>query len=401
MKRIIYRFLLLACIPLFSVACSGSEKLQGDEFLIEGEISGVEDGAVIYLNRRDGDMGILITTDTVRNGRFVFKEEAISNPERLTVLALGEGFPPMPLDVWVAPKAKISIKGKGKLLPAWEVKSNVPYQKEENRYAKASRDIMAEYARLSIEGTGIRKKMAAASNDEAIAYRKATDSIRVIQDSLRLMRYFADAGIMEKTDISPIWLDKLHGASSMLRYSKASGEYVGELRKKTEALYGRLSEEDKTTPLGYRITAELFPPVVVGVGDDMADADFFDTDGNTKHLSDYSGKYLLLDFWSRGCGPCIMALPEMKEISETYSENLTIISISLDTDNVWKEAMTAHDMPWVNIRDPKAMGGLAANYGVSGIPNYVMISPQGKVVDKWMGFGDGFIKEKVSENINK
>ena len=160
-----------------------------------------------------------------------------------------------------------------------------------------------------------------------------------------------------------------------------------------------MSEDDKSTPIGYEITANIFPPPIVGVGDDMADADFFDMDGNIKHLSDYSGKYLLLDFWSRGCGPCIAALPEMKEISETYRDNLIIISISLDAEATWKEAMAKHDMPWINIRDPKSMGGLAANYGVMGIPNYVMISPENVIIDKWMGFGTGYLQRKVSENI--
>ena len=65
----------------------------------------------------------------------------------------------------------------------------------------------------------------------------------------------------------------------------------------------------------------------------------------------------------------------------------------------WKEAMTVHNTSWVNICDPKSWGGLAANYGVNGIPYYVIISPEGKVVDKWFGFGDGLIKNKVSQNI--
>jgi thioredoxin-related protein len=90
----------------------------------------------------------------------------------------------------------------------------------------------------------------------------------------------------------------------------------------------------------------------------------------------------------------------MKEISETYHNKLTIISISLDNDADWKEAMTKHDMPWVNLRDPKSMGGLAASYGVAGIPNYVLISPEGKVIDKWAGYATGLLKQKVGENIN-
>jgi len=205
--------------------------------------------------------------------------------------------------------------------------------------------------------------------------------------------------ILEKTNITSIWLDKMRIIAWLVTPSKENKEYYGELRKKVEALYGRMSKEDKNTLHGAYITAQLFPPDIVGVGDDFADTDLLDMSGNVKHLADYSGKYLLLDFWSRGCAPCIMALPEMKEISETYSEKLTIISISLDTDAMWKETMNEHDMPWVNIRDPKTYGGLAANYEVHGIPNYTMISPEGKIVDKWSGFGDGYLKRKVGENI--
>ena len=400
MKSLFFRFCLLASIPLFSIACSNSEKLSGNEFLIEGRISDVEDGAVITLFRLDGDVGMTIATDTLKNNQFMFKIEAISNLEKMSIMCFNEGYPSSnALNFWIAPGERVKIIGKDKLLPAWEVKSSIPYQKEENRYTDKSRNIIKEMAKLSIDFNDFRTKARAASSEDetlALAYKKSADSLDAIKKSLGIKQTFSDIDVMEKTDISPIWLDKMKGITMVLKYSNVDVENLSE---KTEALYGRMSEEDKNTSLGYQITANLFPPPVVGVGDDMADADFSDINGKTKHLSDYSGKYLLLDFWSRGCGPCIMALPEMKEISETYFDKLTIISISLDTDAVWKEAMTSHDMPWVNIRDPKGMGGLAANYGVNGIPNYVMISPEGKIIDKWMGFGNGLIKRKVSENV--
>jgi len=399
MKKSFFRFCLLSCIPLFSIACSHSEKLSDNEFLIEGRITDVEDGAVIRLFRMDGDVGMNIASDTLRNGRFIFKEEAVSDTERLTIMSFDEGFLSMSLDVWVKQGIKVKINGKGKLIPTWEVKSSVPNQKEENLYAKKSRNIIAEISRISIERNGMRTKMMTASGDDALAYRKAFDSLVLISNELRANKNFADIGIMEKTNISNIWLEKMREIASYLRFSNSGNESDKELRKKAEALYDRMSEENKTTPLGYRITAFLFPPPIAEVGDDMADADFFDINGHTKHLSDYSGKYLLLDFWSSGCGPCLMAFPEMKEISETFSEKLTIVSISLDTDARWKEAMTQHDMPWVNIRDPKGYGGLAANYGVNGIPYYVIILPEGKVVDKWMGFGHGLITRKLNENV--
>jgi len=400
MKRSFLKFCLFICIPLLSVTCSGKEKLSGKEFLVEGEISGIEDGTVIQLFRWDGGVGYSIASDTLKNGRFIFKKKAIFSPERLTISPKGNDFPSMFLYVWVAPGVNVKIRGKGKIFPLWKVKSSIPNQKEENRFTDKNCDIIAESARISAERSNVFSKiMTASSEDEARPYSKIVDSLDVIGDSLSLIEIFANVNIMEKTNISPIWLDKMRVLAWKVKPANEGKEYYSELRKKAEALYDRMSEEDKTTLVGYNITADLFPPPVVGVGDNMTDADFLDIYGNTKHLSDYSGKYLLLDFWSRGCGPCIMALPEMKEVSEIYRDKLTIISISLDTDAVWKEAMNANDMPWVNIRDPKSYGGLAANYGTKGIPNYVVISPEGKIIDKWGGFGSGLIKKKVSENI--
>ena len=406
MKKSILKFCLLACIVLFSIACSNSVKLTGNEFLIEGTISGVEDSTVIRLVRWDGNTGMTIASDTIMNGRFMFKGEAISDPERMTVSPNGEGFPSMSLNVWVAPRSKIKIKGEGKLHPLWEVKSSVPYQKEENRYVNESRDIIAEQARISSERNDmINKIFAAPSREESLPYRNIVDSLDVISNALLVKKIYNDIPIMEKANINSSWLIKMRNLAFVVRdqneYYNLDAEQAGYLREKALELYGRMSEEDRNSLTGYPITADLFPPDVVEVGDNFTDVDLLDADGNTKRLADYSGKYLLLDFWSRGCGPCIMALPEMKEISETYLDKLTIISISLDTESVWKEAMAKHDMPWVNIRDPKSMGGLAASYGVVGIPNYVMISPEGTIVDKWAGFGTGYLKRKVGENIDR
>ena len=395
-KKTFSRYAIFASVMAFGFACSHSEKLVDNEFLIEGRLSDVEDGTIILLLRtNDNKMNgsNIMVTDTVKNGHFTFKGEVVSNPDWLSILAISEGFPPMPQDVWVAPKTKVKIEGKGKILPLWEVKSSVPYQKEANIYKDKCRDIIAEYARTHAERSYLlAKRNAAASEEETLVYRKSLDSNSVMLTSLTEKLYLAYADVMAQMNISTIWLDK------MLLIARSLNNYDN-LRNKANELYAKMSEEDKNTSMGQLITVSLFPPTVVGVGDSFADADLLDINGETKQISDYLGKYLLLDFWSRGCGPCIMALPEMKEISETYSENLTIISISLDTEDWWKEAMASHEMPWVNIRDSKGWGGLAASYGVNGIPNYVIISPEGKVVDKWAGYGTGYLKTKIGEKI--
>jgi len=401
MKRVFFRFFILVCTPLFTVACTYSEKLSGNEFLIEGEISDLEDGTVIHLTRWGNFSGQSIATDTLRNRRFMFKEEAESSTDKLSVSPRGDGFSSMLLYVWAAPGAKIKIRGEGKLHPLWKVKSSVPYQKEQNLYQDINRDIIAECARISVErNAAISKIMTAASRDESIPYRNIVDSLDVINNSLSLKETFANVDIMEKTkNVSPVWLEQMYMVGYYSRPSNDGKEYYGELRKKAEALYDRMSEDDKNTFRGNMITADLFPPPVVRVGDYMVDTDFVDINGNTKRLSDYLDKYLLLDFWHIGCGPCIAAFPEMKEIADSYSENLTIIGIYLDSDAGWKKALTTYDTPGINLRDPKAFGGLAANYGLKGIPYYVMISPDGKVVDIWGGYGKGSLMRKVRENV--
>ena len=83
-----------------------------------------------------------------------------------------------------------------------------------------------------------------------------------------------------------------------------------------------MNEAQKTSITGQEITVNLFPPTVVKEGDKMADTELFDLDGKIHHLTDFNGKYILLDFWSSGCGPCIMALPIRKAGGRQLRQNM-------------------------------------------------------------------------------
>ena len=151
------------------------------------------------------------------------------------------------------------------------------------------------------------------------------------------------------------------------------------------------------SPLPNILFVMLFPPSVVEIGDDMVDAKLFDDSGNKQRLSAYlSDKYLLLSFCSSECGVCSEVYPELKEVSEIYRDNLTVISISLDSNSKWRKSNSERNISWVNLRDPKSFGGLAAKYGNDlGVPYHVIISPEGKVIDRWFGYGKGSIREKI------
>ena len=103
----------------------------------------------------------------------------------------------------------------------------------------------------------------------------------------------------------------------------------------------------------------------VKVGDHMVDGTLYDTEGNTHHLSEFKGKYILLDFWNLGCQPCMEALPEMEEVSRMYKGKLELVSICGAAKNRWKKfvaekKLTGHQ--WNELREVN--DGLAAVYGV-------------------------------------
>lgn len=369
------------------------------EFTIKGTIAGLEDSIQIGLFRSDGQVMSSIAHDTVINNSFSFRGQTTDNePEGLMIIGHGKGFPGTWLDVWVAPNTVTTVSGNNKLLRTWDVSSTIKEQQILNRYKEATLEETNQDQALTLKMTEIFPLLRSGnlSEEESARLKNEMDDIKRMQDSLRLIISQKEIGIMQETPIETIWISKLRGLSMELKYVKDFP-----YKEDIIALYNKLSEKDKQSAIGKEITVCLYPPVTVKEGDEMADTDLYDLQGNIHHLADYKGKYLLIDFWSRGCGPCMMALPEMKEISETQKDKVTVISLSTDTEKGWKEVSKKKDMSWVNLNDFGGMSGLAAKYNVRGIPHYVIISPDGIILHAWSGYGPGLLKRKLNKWVNK
>lgn len=195
---------------------------------------------------------------------------------------------------------------------------------------------------------------------------------------------------MLDSDINAAWLKELEGLARMLSYEKDIP-----IREELRKLYDMLDEEQKNSDIGNTVYLALNPPTVAAKGDDAPDSDIYDLEGNIHHISDFRGKFVLLDFWSDGCGPCIMAQPELKAVSEEYKDNLEVVSLNLQDKKGWKKVSEKYPITWHNWSDLKGFNGLGAVYGVRGIPHFVMISPKGKVLDSWSGYSTNYLKSKV------
>lgn len=124
------------------------------------------------------------------------------------------------------------------------------------------------------------------------------------------------------------------------------------------------------------------------VGKIAPDFEVEDAEGNSVRLSDYRGKYVLLDFWSTTCGPCIAEIPQLLEAHQAFKDHPDFEMIALSLDEDWKTIerfMRRHEMPWKQVRvGPFRTSRVLEDYGVYGIPENFLIGPDGVVLRKSM-----------------
>lgn len=110
-----------------------------------------------------------------------------------------------------------------------------------------------------------------------------------------------------------------------------------------------------------------------------------DTAGVSVSLSDFRGKYVLLDFWASWCPPCRRENPNVvKAFNEYKDKDFTIIGISLDKDkSKWMKAIADDNLTWTHLSDLKYWDSeIPALYGVRGIPANVLLGPDGVILAK-------------------
>ncbi len=128
--------------------------------------------------------------------------------------------------------------------------------------------------------------------------------------------------------------------------------------------------------------------------------DFSCTDSNNKmiSLSDYRGKYVLLEFWSSWCGPCRSEVPFLVKAYEKYKKlGLEIIGISLDINKAtWRKTIEEKKFSWIQICDFKGhFNEIAVLYTVNSVPNNFLINPEGRIIAKNLRTIQ--LKEKLEE----
>lgn len=272
---------------------------------------------------------------------------------------------------------------------------------------------------------------------------RGKSSLRAYRTRLALARQSLDE-VLEKFKAEPNSVSALSNY-----YQKASSEFMSILRSDPEkaekainsikevfAQVGdkvdqesakKLLERYATSLDSYLKRVDSAKRLLALVGQDAAELNL-DTFVNGQALSsdDLKGKVVLLDFWAVWCGPCIATFPHLREWQEKYSDQgLVIIGLTRYYNYAWNEEANRaarsqekvtpeaenemlvkfaehHELKHVfGIQKDSALSDF---YGVTGIPQAVVIDREGKIQLIRVGSGEQNAKDieaKIKELLAK
>ena len=226
-------------------------------------------------------------------------------------------------------------------------------------------------------------------NIEFAAARMENDSIRKLKNrdinsrkEPTYMKYIEEHPDEDATATLVVYVgyDQVLTAISMLTPEVRNGRMKTELDR-IEKTFTQVTKE-----IAARRTVKND---TVTIGGQVPELGLKDLSGNVLELKSLRGKYVLLDFWGSWCTWCIKGFPKLKEYYSKYKDRLEIVGIACnDTAEKWAAAVKKHKVPWLHVRSEDGIA--EQKFRVQGYPYKVLISPEGTVLNIYLGETEEF-----------
>lgn len=358
----------IAIILLSTFSC---EKRQSG-FLIEASVKQVSNGTIFYLKswRRNS----LIDSVFVMDGKFTLKG-MLSRPEKLFLYANDSLTNEFIYTNLIIGNEHVTLHASKEDFP-WNVDVN----------GSIHQDIAEKFNQVEYQKQKIRQKLE--KNFEKLPgqerdEQKLSETLKRVADSLDNLKI-------------ELLKENFNSYASLINFVYYKNQIPQE---ELELLYQKLSPDLKKSIYGKAIEMQLnYPPA--NIGDHYYDYIAINQCGDTIALSGIE-KYILLHFSHAACFYSQKSIPELKRLYDRYKDRLEIVKISEDLDRgAWEKSILRDSITWTNLWDGKGeYSDAVVKYGVVGAPNYVLISPENIIVEKWFGYEDGIIEEKLEKHL--
>ncbi len=109
-------------------------------------------------------------------------------------------------------------------------------------------------------------------------------------------------------------------------------------------------------------------------------------DGSRASLADLRGKWVVVNFFATWCVPCRVEHPELIRFAESHRQagDAAVFAVVYnDSASAVKDYRGEHGGDWPMLVDPE--GRIALDFGVAGVPESFLVSPNGVIVSKLLG----------------
>jgi thiol-disulfide isomerase/thioredoxin len=114
--------------------------------------------------------------------------------------------------------------------------------------------------------------------------------------------------------------------------------------------------------------------------------------GGKFRLSEQRGRVVVLDFWATWCAWCMQSMPDLDKMAADFGDDITWIAVNLQEDS--QTVAAALERLGITPRTALDVDGAAAEkFGVTAIPQTVVIDAEGKVTRVFIGGGPNFVDQ--------